>query len=161
MTQKICSTILSLVLALMFTSCAAVQVAPLDISATIDGMKSAAVGAPGTWAFTKAGTDFVVLGWAQNSRYAFILLDKAGQLSQLQKLCHANVCNWRTAADFVSWLEANGWASIPAGALPLSLTEAIKTSAFQAMLGRLYTPLLVPILIPANPAELVRPMVAQ
>jgi hypothetical protein len=137
MKSKIAFTLFSLLIAMQLAACGAVQVAPLDVFRTIDGMKAAVLGDPGTWAFTKPATDWIVLGWpAGDGRYGFALLDKLGQASPLSKVCNANVCNWRTAADFVAWLEANGWTSVPAASLPGGLIAAVRQSAFAAAIAR-------------------------
>jgi hypothetical protein len=142
--------------------CAAV-VWPLEIGKTIEGMQQAANGLPGTFAYMSETSKIVVLGWAQGAgKYAFILLDQSGELVQIKDICNANCMKWETAAEFLKWLEANGWNNVPAGLLPAGLVSAIRQTAFIASLGSRAMPslLFLPmVILETNPIDLLNPMI--
>jgi hypothetical protein len=157
-------SILAILIACNLMGCMAMTNGTLPVAESISGMKAAVTGAPGTWVYSKEGSDFVVLGWSQGSRYAFVMVDKAAAvLKDLRNVCALD-CNWMSAADLLIWLEKNGWQSVPAGTLSAGLASQISNVAFLLSIGSrsLPTLLLVPMgVVPANPLDLVNPQVAQ
>lgn len=155
------SQILIIWISIALMGCAA-MVSPLDIYKTVEGANAAAHGAPNTWAYVKETSDLVVLGWAQGQRYGFLIVDKLGQSTQLMKICNGNCINWQTAAEFLTWLESNGWANVPAATLPPSLVTALGQTAFLTSLGSsaLTNFLILPMgLLEIDPMDLVQPKI--
>lgn len=119
-----------LIILTIILSLFAAVVWPATIGETLKGMNLAVHGAPGTWSFMKPGSELVVLGWAQGEQYAFMILDKAGSAVELSKLTNANKMAWYTAADFVDWLEHNGWQSVPVTMLPKTIVASVAQASF-------------------------------
>lgn len=144
--------------AVALMGCAAI-VSPLDIYKTAEGASAAARGAANTWAMVKPTSDLVVLGWPQGQRYAFLIVDKLGQMTNLSKLCNGTCINWKDAAEFVSWLEANGWANVPAASLPPALVSALSQTAFlTALASRALTNFLIlPMGLIQDPMQFIQP----
>jgi hypothetical protein len=142
--------------------CAAVAW-PLEISKTVEGLNQAAHGMAGTFAYMKDQNPIVVLGWAQGAgKYSFLLVDKAGEMIKIAEICNANCVKWETAAEFLKWLEVNGWQSVPATMLPPALVSAISQTAFIASLGTRAMPslLFLPMtILETKPLDLVNPQV--
>lgn len=146
--------------------CAAV-VWPLEISKTIEGLNQAAHGVVGTFAYLKETSPIVVLGWPQgDGKYDFVLLDKAGEMVKMAELCNANCVKWETAAQFLTWLEANGWQNVPAGLLPPALVSAISQTAFIASMAvsassrgstSIFT--IPSVILETNPFDLINPQI--
>jgi hypothetical protein len=151
-----------LIVIVLLHSCAAVQVAPLDVYRTMSGMAQAVRGQPGTFVFTNPNVELVVLGWPVGEKYAFAVLNRAGEAFDLAKFCNANKVCWQTAGEFTTWLEANGWQSVPAGTLAPSLVSVISQTAYMISMGLRSLPsfLLVPMgVIPTNPMQVINPEV--
>ncbi len=156
---RLFSQVLMIWVAVALMGCAAIAT-PLDIYKTVEGANSAARGGANTWAMMKATSDLIVLGWPQGTRYAFLIVDKLGQTTNLSQICNGTCIGWKDAAEFLTWLEQNGWQNVPATALPPGVIAGLSQTAFLTSLGSraLTTILILPIgMIQINPADYIKP----
>lgn len=131
--------------ALCLAGCGAVAW-PMPISDTLQGMRRAASGGPGTFAYMRESR--VVLGWAAGQdKVAVILLDSTGKLLKIGELSNTKLLSLKSAAEFAQWAAGNGWKAVPASGLPVALVGAINQAGYLVALGSAGLPSV--LLIPA------------
>ncbi len=107
------------------------SIAPVDFYATLRGMQSVAREATGTFAYGNG--QLSVLFWQQKGGYAFAVVHQNGSiLKDISQFVNANQVSTWSAADFVNWLEQNGYARIDPRSLPFTsvlLSQAVSLMA--------------------------------
>ena len=154
--------ILILLVSLTLQGCAAVnypQVQVIGLGETLSGLKSAVNGVEGTVVYMKEGSKLVFLGWPAKLDYAWMILDQNGNIQDILKtVCGQKACP-EVASDLIRWLEANGYQSVSAGALPPAIVTTVKQFAYLLSIGA-SLPILPVLFIPViDPLQLINPQV--
>lgn len=151
------SLILSLMLALTLSGCAAVysgsaQAAPvfvLGAGETIQGLQSVVRGAQGTFAMVSAEGDLILMAWPRGGDYAFSYLTTGGAA---KTVLDQNALKMATEgfANSVKYFETHGWQYLTPDKLPAALTGAIMAYTLDLVMAgvqTLPTILVVPVII--------------
>lgn len=152
------SLILSLVLSLALSGCAAVQfgsaaapapMAVLGAGETIKGLQAVVSGAPGTFAMMSAEGDLILMAWPKGSEYAFTYLTTGGAA---KTALDSNALRMATEgfANSVKYFETHGWQYLTPDKLPAAVSGAIMAYTLDLVLAgvqTLPTILVVPVIV--------------
>lgn len=159
MRRKIFEIVLSLYLAIVLTSCAAVNfaqtVTAVDPGTTIRGMQMAVNGLPGTYVLQQG--ENLVLGWPSGTQYAWVALSQNGQLTDaLKAICGNRACP-EAMTDLYNYLVNNGWQVVSSGAIPATVSATVRQMAYLLAIGA-SLPLLPVLFMPViDPMQLIHP----
>lgn len=149
--------ILTLIVSIFLQGCMAFNVSPIGLGETITGLQAAVNGNAGTVAYMKEGSNLVFLGWPAGTNYAWMILDKSGNIQDILK----NVCGQKAcpeiASELIQWLESNGYLPVGAGALPPAIVETVKHFSYLLAIGS-SLPTIPVLFIPViDPMDLIQP----
>lgn len=160
--RKIFETVVSIWLALILTSCGAVQYAQdvqvIDPAATLKGMSQAINGQAGTYVLQQG--EYLLLGWPAGTKYGWVIFNQAGDLTNAAKFLCGNKACPEAASEFYNWLMQNGWTSISAGAVPGAISSTVRQLTYLLSIGASF-PMIPVLLMPLqlDPMQILKPEV--
>lgn len=100
------------------------QAWPINFYSTVQGLRSAAADAPGT--FIYQGNGLYLVAWPQAKGYAFSVISQAGDVTQsLVKQANATGTTIYTMSDLVKWVESQGWTRVLGQDLPPQIGQTL------------------------------------
>lgn len=119
----------------------------VDFYHTVWGMRQAVEGRIGTAIWSDG--DLIVLMWKQNAGYAFAVVNKNGKLvDDILKMANATGTSYKTAVEFIKFLEHNDFNRIYPNDLPNQFTNLLLSQFILSVISgsrSFITPIIVPI----------------
>ncbi len=121
---------MALIISLLLSGCAVAQpIQSVGFYSTLQGMISAAQGAPGSFIYSD-GNNYL-LAWQMGQQYGFVVLNSSGDpVNALATLIgNGQKVNAFTMSDLIKCISASGWRMILPQDLPAAFTDSLLSTA--------------------------------